>query len=76
MTPDLTSLGIDKLSIHDRISLVHAIWDSIADENAVVPLSDVQMETVLRRAAKHDDGNGLAISWEQIRSEALARLKQ
>lgn len=76
MAPDLTSLGIDQLSIPERISLVHAIWDSIAEENAVVPLSDAQMETVLRRAARHDAGNEPTIPWEQVRSEALARLKQ
>ena len=32
MAPSLQKLGIDKLSIEDRLALIQAIWDSIATE--------------------------------------------
>jgi putative addiction module component (TIGR02574 family) len=76
MAPSLTSLGIDQLSVDDRLTLVHAIWDSIASDSAVIPLSDAQLAEIRRRAAKHDAGQGTAIPWEEVEAEALAKLKK
>jgi putative addiction module component (TIGR02574 family) len=76
MAPSLTSLGIDQLSVDDRLTLVHAIWDSIASESAAIPLSDAQLAEIRRRAAKHDAGQGMTIPWEQVEKEALAKLKK
>ncbi len=76
MSSDLSHLGIDRLSVPERIELVHAIWDSIATEHSTVPLSEVQLNELRRRAAKHDRGEGESIPWEQVRNAALARLKQ
>jgi len=76
MTPDLKTMGIDQMSIPERLGLVHAIWDSIAQSTDTVPLSEAQRQEVLRRAAKHDSGNEPTVPWEQVRDEALSRLKQ
>jgi putative addiction module component (TIGR02574 family) len=76
MTPDLHTLGIDHLSMNEKLSLVHAIWDNIAQSNAVVPLSEAQQQEILRRTAKHDSGNEPTVSWDKVREEALARLKR
>lgn len=75
MSPTISSLGIDRLSVPDRLTLVHAIWDSIALEQKAVPLSEAQLEEIRRRAARHDAGEVRAIPWEQVQSEARARLK-
>ena len=37
MTPTLESLGIDRLSVPERVALVHAIWDSLAAEIEATP---------------------------------------
>lgn len=76
MAPTLSSLGIDQLSVPERVSLVHAIWDSIAADQSAVPLSDSQQQEILRRAAKHDGSPQPVVPWEQVRDEALARLKR
>lgn len=36
MTPTVQSLGIDRLSVADRIRLVEDIWDTIDADSAVV----------------------------------------
>lgn len=59
----------------DRLTLVHAIWDSIALEQKAVPLSESQLAEIRRRAARHDAGEVQAIPWEQVQAETRARLK-
>ena len=49
MPPTLQELGIDKLSIAERISLVQEIWDSIAAEIERSPLTESQRQEVDRR---------------------------
>jgi putative addiction module component (TIGR02574 family) len=74
MTPTLESLGIDRLTVAERIALAQAIWDSITPEAEVAPLSDAQKQEIDRRLAAHRANPIAAIPWEQVKAEALARL--
>jgi putative addiction module component (TIGR02574 family) len=76
MTPSLQTLGIDRLSIPERIHLVQEILDSIAAESENEPLTEVQRQEVDRRLASHKANPQAAIPWEQVEAEALARLKR
>ncbi len=76
MPPTIQELGIDRLSVEDRIALVQAIWDSIAAEVEHAPLTEAQMQEVDRRLAAHRANPRAAIPWEQVEAEALARLRQ
>src|SRR5262249_26391424 len=76
MPRTLQELGIDKLSIAERISLVQEIWDSIAAEIERSPLTESQREEVDRRLAAHRANPQAAIPWEQVEAEALARLRR
>ena len=76
MTPTLESLGIDRMSVDDRVALVQAIWDSIAPEAANSSLTEAQKAEVDRRLAAHQANPSAAIPWEQIEAKALARLQQ
>ncbi len=60
MTPTLESLGIDRLSVAKRITLVQQIWDGIAAETDELPLSEAQPDDV--------------VPWEQVKAETRARL--
>ena len=76
MTQTIHSLGIDQLSVTDRIALVHDIWDSIAAEVEQSPLTTAEQEEVERRLAAHRASPDAAIPWEQVEAEALARLRR
>jgi len=76
MSPTLQSLGIDRLSVGERITLVQDIWDSIAAEAEQAPLPKQLQEEVDRRLAAHKANPQAAIPWEQIETEALARLRR
>ena len=74
MTPILESLGINRMSVPERIALAQAIWDSIAAEAESAPLTEAQKEEIDRRLAAHRANPQAAIPWEQIEADALARM--
>jgi putative addiction module component (TIGR02574 family) len=76
MAVDLQALGIDRLSVAERIELAQAIWDSIAAEVERAPLTEAQRQEVDRRLAAHKANPQAAIPWEQVEAEALARLRR
>ncbi len=76
MPPTLQELGIDRLSVEDRIALATAIWDSIAAESHPPLLTDVQRRELERRVAEDDASPNDVIPWEQVESETLARLRK
>ncbi len=74
MSSLLKSLGIDRLSVAERLALVEAIWQSIAADVERSPLSEAERAEVQRRLAAHQANPQAAIRWEQVEAEALARL--
>ena len=76
MPPTLQDLGIDRLSVDDRIILVQAIWDSIAPQYPPPLLDQSQQRELERRLEAHEADPSDVVPWEQIQSEAAARWKK
>jgi putative addiction module component (TIGR02574 family) len=76
MTPTMQSLGIDQLPRDVRLALVQEIWDTIAAEANVMPLSEVQRRELERRVADDDANPDDVTPWEQVEAEILARLRK
>ncbi len=76
MSGSLKSLGIDRLSVEERLALVEELWDSIAEDRAVVPLSDAQRAELDRRFAEHAAHPNDVVSWEDIKASINTRLKR
>lgn len=66
MSPNLKSLGIDQLSVAERILLVQEIWDSIADQEDELPLTDAQREDLKRRLAAYEANPKAGSTWEEV----------
>jgi putative addiction module component (TIGR02574 family) len=61
------SLGIDRLSLAERILLVEDIWDSIAAEAEALEVPQSHKDELDRRlAAYHADPNA-GSSWEDVK---------
>jgi putative addiction module component (TIGR02574 family) len=73
MATTLESLGIDRLSVAERIVLVQQIWDSIAIDPNQLPLTEAQRQELERRADDDDVNPSDTVPWEQVKAEALAR---
>ena len=76
MSPTLQALGIDKMTVEERIALVQEIWDSVALEGAQIPLTEAQKQEFASRLTAYEANPRLAIPWEVVKAEALARLRK
>ena len=63
-----------RLSVEERIELVEAIWDSVAEDASVesLPVSELHREELDRRLADWRDNPEAGSPWK----EALDRLKR
>jgi putative addiction module component (TIGR02574 family) len=76
MAVSMKDLGIDRLSVEDRLALLQEIWDSLAADIEQAPLTEAQRQEVDRRLAAHRANPQAAIPWEQVEADALARLRR
>jgi putative addiction module component (TIGR02574 family) len=60
------------LPVVDRIQLIEALWDTLPADS-LPPLTDDWIAEIQRRSAEYDSGVVQAVSWEQIRTDALRR---
>jgi putative addiction module component (TIGR02574 family) len=73
MVASLEALGIDRLSVEDRLKLVEEIWDSIATDSTALPLTPDQRQELERRLAAHKANPEEAVPWSEVR-ESLNKL--
>lgn len=59
---------IKKLSVDERIEMVEAIWDSIAEDTIgqQLPLSKEQQEEIERRLDRYERGESKTYTWEEV----------
>jgi putative addiction module component (TIGR02574 family) len=72
MSPTLKALGIDQLSVAQRILLVEEIWDSIAEAAEEIPLTEAQQQDLQRRIAAYEANPKAGSSWQEVK----ARLRE
>ena len=73
MSQTLKALGIDQLSVAQRILLVEEIWDSIVAEAEDMPLTEAQKQDLERRLGAYNDNPDAGSSWEDARARLRAR---
>ena len=56
-----------KLSVAERLELLEAIWDSIADAPESLPVTAAQKQELDRRLAEYRKNPDEGRSWEEIR---------
>ena len=73
MSASLKTLGIERLSVEEKISLVEEIWDSIAE---ATPLTEAQSLELDRRLEDHEANPNDVVPWEVVKASIAARLKR
>lgn len=76
MSATLQSLGIDRMSVDERLALVEAIWDTLASKPDDLPLTVAQRIELDRRLAAHAKDPSQVVAWETVRDEAVARFRK
>jgi putative addiction module component (TIGR02574 family) len=72
----LTELGIDRLSIEERIQVAEVIWNSFIHDVAAAPISDWQKAELERRLADSVANPDAVRPWGDVEVEALTRVKR
>ena len=70
----LRDLGIDRLSIEERLQVADAIWDSVMHEVETSPLPEWQRAELERRLAESRANPDAVRPWSDVEAEALARV--
>lgn len=73
MSPTIKALGIDRLSVAERIVLVEEIWDSIAAEQEALEIPTWHKEELDRRLAARDASPNAGSTWEEVKARLQAR---
>ena len=76
MSSLMTSLGIDRLSVDERLQLVLEIWDSVAPSIEQLPITQAQRDELDRRLAALEANPSNVIPWEEVEARALARFRK
>ena len=73
MTATLRQLGIDRMTVGERIALAQEILDSVAAEQPRAPLSEAKRLELDRRLADEEANLTPGLPWEEVEAAALAR---
>jgi putative addiction module component (TIGR02574 family) len=68
MSPSAKALGIDRLSVDERLRLVEEIWDSIAESVDSMELPESHRVELDRRLAAMEANPVAGSSWEEVKS--------
>lgn len=74
MTATLQKLGIDRMTIAERIALAQEILDSVASEQPPTPLSDAKRQDLDRRLADDQANPADVVPWDAVEAAARTRL--
>jgi putative addiction module component (TIGR02574 family) len=69
MSVSIKELGIDQLSVRERLDLIEQIWDSLPADVNPSDVPDWHLAELARRRAEADAAPGAGLPWR----EALAR---
>ena len=69
MTVSIEALGIDRLSVRERLDLIEQIWDSLPEQVSAEEVPAWHLAELAKRRAQADAAAGEGQPWR----EALAR---
>jgi putative addiction module component (TIGR02574 family) len=72
MPSTVEELGIDRMTVAERLALVGQIWDTLSAPVAELP-TPAQADELDRRADDDDANPDDVVPWEQVKAAALAR---
>ncbi len=65
-----------QLSPQDRLELMEVLWDQFSEDGTDIQLTAAQKHELDRRASDADLHPEKLLSWDEVKSQALARIGQ
>lgn len=66
MAISLEALGIDRLSVQERLALIEQIWDSLPEQVTSEEVPAWHLAELARRKAIADAQPGLGLPWREV----------
>lgn len=66
-THPLLKVEISQLSIAERIQLAEDLWDSILEQEDVLPITDAQKQELDRRLERYQQDRTAGSTWEEVK---------
>jgi len=71
MHPVIKSLGLQELSLDERLQVVEELWDSIAADAQALEVPQSHKDELDRRLAAHAANPSSAIPWAEVKARLL-----
>ena len=66
MAVRIDSLGIDRLSVRDRLDLIEQIWDSLPEQVDTLDIPDWHVAELATRRASAAQSPGVGKPWREV----------
>jgi putative addiction module component (TIGR02574 family) len=79
MPVSIQSLGLDRLSVEERLTLIDQLWDSIEASHAEAPpiqFTEAQRAEVERRLEKYRDDPAAGTPWDEVKARLQERRRE
>ena len=63
------NIDIQKLSQSERILLAEELWDSVAENQDVLEVTDAQKKVLNERMATYEASPEEGVTWEEVKNE-------
>src|SRR5439155_345099 len=74
MSLTLEELGLDRLSVVERLDLISTIWDSIPNTLEALPIPEWHRRELERRLADCETNPEASIPWEEVKARLRSQL--
>ena len=75
MRPDEIKQEISKLNLAQKLLLIEDVWDSIAQGNSELPLSEWQKQELDKRYKEYKAGGQALHDWQSVHEEIRDKYK-
>jgi putative addiction module component (TIGR02574 family) len=73
MPTDLATLGVDKLSVQERLELIETLWDSLPDQFEAGMIPDWHVAEIAKRRPEAAANPGVGRPWREVLDQLEAR---
>ncbi len=73
MPADLATLGLDKLSVQERLDLIEILWDSLPDKLDPSMIPDWHVAELVKRRAEATANPGVGKPWREVLDKLEAK---
>ena len=73
MPVQLAALGLDRLSVAEKLDLIETLWDSLPEQLETTEVSDWHLAVLAQRRAEMNANPGVGRPWREVIDQLEAK---